>query len=286
MSLELDLGFDSLARVELLALTESQLGVRIEEEKASRIYTLGELLDALNEANAESNRGKTWKEMLEVAADDPLHKQEVLDPTTFTLWLTFFLVKLGSVFFRLYLPLRFKGVENLPGESPFILCPNHQSFLDGPLLIGTLPKRVIDDIFILGYTDYWKGPVMGYLGKLSRIVGIDGSANLVQALQLGAIGLRKKKVLLVFPEGTRTIDGKIAEFKKGSAILACELGIPIVPVGLKGAHEMWPRGGTFRRHAVEIRYGRPIHPNDFKAHTDPYAAVTDALRFEIQRLAE
>ena len=112
---------------------------------------------------------------------------------------------------------------------------------------------MIDRIFILGYTDYWKGRVMGFLGKMARIVAVDADANLVQALQIGALGLRNGKVLLVFPEGTRTIDGRLGEFKKGSAILACELGVPVVPVGLKGAYRDVASGRQFpaapgRRH--------------------------------------
>jgi long-chain acyl-CoA synthetase len=286
MSLELDLGFDSLARVELLGLAESQLRVRIEEEKASSIYTLGELVDALAAASAESGRGKTWREILDVPAADPLHRLEVLDPSALTLWSSYISIKVAKVFFRVFLPLRYTGIEKLPREAPFILCPNHQSFLDGPLLISTLPKWVIDKIFILGYTDYWEGSVMGFFGKLSRIVGIDGSANLVQALQTGAIGLKRNRVLLVFPEGTRTIDGKIADFKKGAAILACELGVPIVPVGLKGAFEMWPRGGNFRLHPVEVHFGDPIQPADFKGEPDPYSAITETLKSAVCHLAK
>jgi long-chain acyl-CoA synthetase len=285
MSLELDLGFDSLARVELLGLAESQLGVRIEEEKASCIFTLGELVDALTAANTDSGRGKTWREILDVPADDPLNRQEVLDPSALTLWSSYITIKIAKLLFRVFLPLRYTGLEKLPRHTPYIICPNHQSFLDGPLLISGLPKRVIDNIFILGYTDYWEGSVRGFFGKLSRIVGIDGNANLVQALKTGAIGLRKKRVLLVFPEGTRTIDGKIAEFKKGAAILACELGVPIVPVGFKGAFEMWPRGGKFRLHPVEVHFGDPIQPEDFKGEADPYTAVTETLKSAVQQLA-
>jgi long-chain acyl-CoA synthetase len=93
-------------------------------------------------------------------------------------------------------------------------------------------------------------------------------------------------VLLVFPEGTRTIDGKLGEFKKGSAILACELGIPVAPVGLKGAYEMWPRGGRFRRHAVDITFGEPIDPKRFSSAPDPYAAFTEALKSAVKQLAD
>jgi long-chain acyl-CoA synthetase len=185
--------------------------------------------------------------------------------------------------FRSYLPLTYDGLENLP-KSPFILAPNHQSLLDGPLLICTLPKRVIDKIFILGFPDYWQGPVMKFFGKLSRIVEIDASVNLVQAMQIGALGLRNGKVLLVFPEGTRTIDGKLAEFKKGAAILAVELGVPVVPVGLTGAFEMWPRGGNFKRHPVRVVFGKPIDPRAYAGAADPYGAVTDAVKSSVEKL--
>jgi long-chain acyl-CoA synthetase len=285
MNLELDLGFDSLARVELLGLAEAELGVRIDEEKAARIYTLGELLDELAAGHPESGRGSNWKEILNVPPGDDLHQHEVLEPSAFTLWSSYLVIKLANVFFRVFLPLRHVGLEKLPRQAPFIICPNHQSFLDGPLLIGGLPKRFIDRIFILGYTDYFEGPVMRFFGKLSRIVPIDAAVNLILALQIGALGLRKGKVLLVFPEGTRTIDGRIAEFKKGAAILACELDVPVVPVGFKGAFQMWPRGGSFRRHPVVVTFGEPIDPKSFKGSEDPYLALTEALRTAVEKLS-
>lgn len=285
MNIEMDLGFDSLARVELLGLAEAQLGVRIDEEKAARVFTLGELLDALEAAGSDPGRGRNWKEILEVRPGDELYNHEVLQPTLLTLWSSYIVIKIAKRFFQVFLSLKYSGIEKLPKKTPFILCPNHQSFLDGPLLIGTLPKRVIDRIFILGYTDYWKGPVMGFFGKLARIVAIDPNVNLLQAMQVGALGLRGGGVLLVFPEGTRTLDGRITEFKKGAAILACELGVPVVPVGLKGAFEMWPRGGSFRLHPVEIVFGDPIDPAMFAADKDPYGALSEAMRNQVKRLA-
>jgi len=285
MNLELDLGFDSLARVELLGLAEGQLGVRIDEEKAARIYTLGELIDELTAASPESGRGRNWKEILNVPPDNALHQHDAMNPSALILWSSYLIIKAGKLLFRLFLPLRYSGLEKLP-SAPFILCPNHQSFLDGPLLISVLPKRVIDRIFVLGYTDYWRGRVMGFFAKMSRIVAVDADANLVQALQLGAAGLRNGKVLLVFPEGTRTIDGKLGDFKKGSAILALELGVPVVPMGLKGAYEMWPRGGSFQRHAVDIIFGEPIDPKRFRNAADPYGALTEALKNEVKKLVD
>jgi 1-acyl-sn-glycerol-3-phosphate acyltransferase len=96
--------------------------------------------------------------------------------------------------------------------------------------------------------------------------------------------LKQGRALLIFPEGTRTIDGYVAEFKKGAAILAFELGIPIVPVGIRGAFEAWPRGGSFRFHPLEFHFGDPIDPKAFGDKDDPYVAITERLRNEVKVL--
>ena len=104
-------------------------------------------------------------------------------------------------------------------------------------------------------------------------------------MQAGAAGLKKGRVLLIFPEGTRSIDGHVAEFKKGGAILAFELGVPIVPVGIRGTYEVLPRGGGFRLHPIEFHFGNPIDPRSFGGSTDPYAAITEKLRGDVKALA-
>ena len=285
-NLEMDLGFDSLTRVELLGLAEARLGTHVDEKESSRIFTLGELVEALTASqNVESARGRNWKEILNAAPDDELKNHAVFNQskiTRFSAYLMIKAVKLASV---LFLRLRAEGLENLPRDYPFLICPNHESFLDGPLLISILPRRVIDRIFILGYTDYWQGWFKSRLGIFCNIVPIDPNVNLVRAMQIGAFGMKEGRVLLIFPEGTRTIDGHLGEFKKGSAILAYELGVPIVPVGMLGGYEMWPRGGSFRLHPVKFVFGEPIYPQTFAGASDPYAALTAALKERVKLLA-
>jgi len=285
-NLELDLGFDSLARVELLGLAEAQLGAHIEEAAAARIFTLGELMDALEASqNAESKRGGNWKEILKAAPDEELGNYEVFRQLAITRFAAYLAIKVVRIAGFFLFRLRARGLDKLPHEYPFLICPNHESFLDGPLLISLLPHRVISRILTLGYTDYWEGAFMRRLGRFCNIVPIDPSVNLVRAMQIGAFGMRNGRVLLVFPEGTRSIDGHVAEFKKGAAILARELNVPVVPVGIRGGYEMWPRGGKFRLHPVEFVFGDPIHPQAFAHTADPYAAFADALREQVKRLA-
>ena len=75
---------------------------------------------------------------------------------------------------------------------------------------------------------------------------VDPDANLVRAMQAGAFGLRHGRVLVLFPEGERSPDGTPRTFKKGAAILSTHLGVPIVPVAIRGVFEMWPRGKGFQ----------------------------------------
>jgi long-chain acyl-CoA synthetase len=168
---------------------------------------------------------------------------------------------------------------------PFLLCPNHESFLDGPLIVSVLPRLAIYNLFILGYSDYWQSAFSRFVAELCKIVPIDPNANLIRAMQVGAFGLKQGRVLLIFPEGTRSIDGNIDEFRKGSAILAFELGVPIVPVGIRGSFEAWPRGGSLRLHPIEFHFGDPIDPKAFANTSDPYAAITETLRSKVRELA-
>jgi 1-acyl-sn-glycerol-3-phosphate acyltransferase len=103
-------------------------------------------------------------------------------------------------------------------------------------------------------------------------------------MQAGAVGLKRNKVLLIFPEGTRTIDGRLQEFKKGAAILAYEMGVPILPVGINGTFEVLPRLGGFKFHPIEIVFGKLIDPREFAGSADPYAALTDRLRNRVSNL--
>ena len=86
---------------------------------------------------------------------------------------------------------------------------------------------------------------MRTLARLLRVVVVDPDANLIPAMRAGAFGLRHGRVLVLYPEGERTIDGTPKIFKKGAAILSIHLQVPIVPVAIEGFHEAWPRGKTF-----------------------------------------
>jgi long-chain acyl-CoA synthetase len=149
--------------------------------------------------------------------------------------------------------------ERLPDRYPFLLCPNHVSYFDAFLLAGILPNRVLKRIIILGYEDYFAGPITGYLGRALRVVPVNPDRGLPLSLRLAAEALRRGMVLLVFPEGERSIDGTLKIFRKGPSILAVNMAAPAVPVGISGTYEAWPRGrGKPKLHPVTIDFGPPV----------------------------
>ncbi|MBK8314229.1 MAG: 1-acyl-sn-glycerol-3-phosphate acyltransferase [Acidobacteria bacterium] len=102
---------------------------------------------------------------------------------------------------------------------------------------------------------------MSSLAPAINVVPVDANVNLVNAMRAGAGGLRAGKILNIYPEGHRTFDGMLHEFKQGAAILATELNLPIVPVALDGTYKVLPRDSSRIRLAkVKIRFGRPIYP--------------------------
>jgi 1-acyl-sn-glycerol-3-phosphate acyltransferase len=100
--------------------------------------------------------------------------------------------------------------------------------------------------------------------------------------------LQHGRVLVLYPEGERSIDGTPKTFKKGAAILSIHLQVPIVPVAIEGFHEAWPRGKSFQRFApLRIRFGDPIHPPaESEASEKAYEELTTELKARVVAMWE
>jgi len=296
-NIELELGLDSMERVELLTHLEQIFGTEVPDEVAHRIYTVRELVEALRpEAGAGGPAaavGDVWKKLLaEVPEDDPVLK-EILRPRLHVAVLMFVLLKTAYALTWLLLGFRVTGREHLPRQAPFLLCPNHQSYLDAFLLVGALPFHTFRNLFFVGASEYFATPLMAWVARRINVVPVDPDTSLLRAMQAGAYGLRHGKVLILFPEGERSIDGTVKKFKKGAAILSLHLQAPIVPVALDGAFDAWPRGFGFRWRTLlpgsgarmYMRLGPPIPPpqalpaevtlSQAEAH---YSGATERLR--------
>lgn len=287
-SLELDLGLDSMERVELLVQMEDALNAHVPDSVASEVYTVRELVDAVRAASGKSrSEAAGWDALLnEPPADIDRHAFE--SGKTFTAVFFFLLGRILQLVARDLFQLRVRGVEKLPRDRPFILCPNHQSFLDPPVLGSVLPYHVLRRFFTVGTSEiFGAGPLL-WLARRVRVFPVDPDRFLVPAMRIGAHGLRQGLVLVLYPEGERSIDGSPKRFKKGAAILATHLRVPIYPVAMDGFFEAWPRGKGFQRFApLRIDVGDPVLPPE--SVSDPerqYAEVIAEVRRRIVALWE
>jgi 1-acyl-sn-glycerol-3-phosphate acyltransferase len=151
---------------------------------------------------------------------------------------------------------------------------------------------VFRQVFVVGAAEYFQTPVMRRLARVANLVPVDADASLVPAMKAGAFGLAHGRVLLLFPEGERSIDGTVKRFKKGAPILASHLQVPIVPVALKGIFELWPRTrpidwrfvGPWRSHRVRVAFGAPVDVPPGEAYGDAAARLRGVVDTMWQRL--
>jgi len=250
-NLELDLGLDSMERVELLTALEQRTGRTITAEARAEIFTVRQLVEAIVTAehrNGDSPAATTelpWDHLLSQPVNAALLKD--LDRIRGLRAIGFYMFsRCWRGVARLVFGFCPAGLDRLPASGPVILAPNHQSYLDGLFLTGALPFFILRRTFVVGASEYFETRSARWLARLANIVPVDPDANLVTAMQACASGLRSNHVLLLFPEGERTIDGEVRPFRKGAAILSAHLNVPIVPIAIDGPFALWPRSRPFQ----------------------------------------
>ncbi len=280
-SLELDLGVDSLGRIELASCLESAFSVEIKDEAISKAFSVKDLIlgiiDALKGAKDifSEDEGTVlgpdyWKEHLRV-----LPKKENLEllelGTGYFAWLfRFTLTAINFLLMKLFFNIKAEGSENVPKSGAYILYGNHTSFLDGSAIGACLPRRHVFQIFYFVFGPYFfrpfvKNRVLRNLVKMGRFIPFDFSKHFLEALRSSFYVLQHGKGLCFFPEGLRSSSGKIGEFKKGFGVLAKETGAMLVPVAIIGAHEAWASTAKYPKcHPIRVRFGNPLLPEDLE----------------------
>jgi len=156
-----------------------------------------------------------------------------------------------SVFFR----FRLYGMENIPEKGAFVLASNHQSFLD-PVFCGCAVRRLL---FYMARDSLFENLFFGPLLRSVNTIPVKRGKADIAAMKMIIKKLREGKGVCLFPEGTRTSDGRIADFKPGFGLLCRRGQAAIVPVLIDGAFECWPRHKKiFSPGAVSVWYGKAI----------------------------
>lgn len=270
---ELDLGFDSLDLVGLQVFLNESFGLTLTTEELTAHRSLADLCQHVAEAKTRTQVEKVdWKALLRE------HVQTKLPGSWFTGRL---FVKSLQPFLRLFFKLRGRGQERIP-DGPVILAPNHQSFIDGIFVLSFLKWRDMRNTYLYAKQEHVKRPLVRLVAATHNVIVMD-MGDLKSSIQRLGEALKKGKRLIIFPEGTRTTNGQVGEFKKTFAILSKELDVPVVPVCIKGAYEALPRGSKVpRARPVEVEFLPPIRASD----GETYEQLTEEVEMEIRHKVE
>ena len=231
-NLELEIGMDSLDIVEFFAYVENSFGIHLDEEKFSEISNLKALSEYINEKATKIESGEVdWKKIIEAAP--PVEEKNR--------WATKVLRPLLDLIIKVYFRLKRVNRDKLSDKPQQIFVSNHQSFID-PLVLGSLlPAGILYNTIFLAIDWYFKKGLMKLLVSHGNVVLIDINKNIKKSVEEIAANVKAGKNVLIFPEGARTKDGKVAEFKKVFAIIAKELNVDVQCLGIKGAFEAYSR---------------------------------------------
>jgi len=224
--------------VEFQYFLDLNYGIK-EDNLISKYPTLLELANYIKDnRNQEKIGNLDWKEILNKDTSAKLPSSSFI--AVFFKFLSFILFK---TFFR----VKVKGKEKIEKDKPTIFVANHQSFLDGFLFNYSVPLKVMKKTYFLATVIHFKSSIMKFMADSSNVVLVDMNKDIAEVMQILAKLLKKNKNIAIFPEGTRTRDGKIDKFKKSFAILAKELNVDIQPYVIDGAYELFPAGKKFPR---------------------------------------
>jgi len=253
--LELDLAIDSLGKVSLSAFIDTAFGVDIPEHKLTEFSSVLILSEHLhNQKTRFSLENISWSQILKEKVQISLPKS-IFTHNIFK--------HITNVFFRIFMRIKIKGLENIP-ETTCIIAPNHQSILDGFLVTSLFSKKLIKNTYVYAKEKHFRGKILRFLANHNNIILVDINKDLKLSIQKLAAALENGKNLLIFPEGTRSLDGKLGDFKQTFAILSHELNIPIVPVAIKGTFNVLPLGARLPRpfKRVSVEFLPPVQPQN------------------------
>lgn len=267
--LETDLAFDSLDKVGLQGFIEQTFGVDIQPEMMTTLRSVAEKVES-GKTHVDVNK-MDWHEML-LANNSSLEL-----PSTSVFYPLH--AKLFKSFLKLNNRLKIVGEKNVPKKGPFIIAPNHQSFLDGPIVASGLSYKTLRNSYFFATEEHVKHPVVKSLAKRNNIILMEKRNLKNSILKLSEV-LKLGKNVVIFPEGSRSYDGEMVPFKKTFAILSKELNVPVVPVCIRGAYDVLPRGSKWiKPKKIEVEYLPPV----MSENGDTYDSISDKVRDSIQK---
>ncbi|MBI9067849.1 MAG: AMP-binding protein [Salinivirgaceae bacterium] len=254
--LEFDIALDSLGKLSLIDFLDKTFGVKIEENQLLKFPSIRKLVEFVKDNKLRYKvENIDWSAILKEKTNLKLPK----------VWFTQRVFKHSSKwFFKLYFRFNGQGMENIP-EGACIIAPNHQSYFDGMFVASLIRNNIMRQTYFYAKKKHIKTKLANFLARKNNVIVMDLNNDLKESIQKLAEVLKMGRKIIIFPEGTRTKDGKLGEFKKTFAILSKELNVPVVPVVIDGAYDALPSGKKFPKifSKINVKFLPPIEPKTY-----------------------
>jgi long-chain acyl-CoA synthetase len=270
--LSADLGLDSLGRVELSVFVERVFGITLTETQLLEFETVFDLARYINQfknAENEATGEVSWSEILQPKTPPILPHSSFYHRV---------IAAVSRLAIRVFFRVTVHGNQALP-VGPFILVPNHQSYIDGLFVCAYMPTSTVLRTLFYAKEQHVRKSFVQFLAKRCNTIIMDPKAGFLGSLQQLAVGLKQGKNLIIFPEGTRSRNGILGPFKDSYALLASELDVPVVPVVIDGADAVLPSGKRFPNllKRIHLTYLEAMQPTADESVMDFNARVRSRI---------
>jgi long-chain acyl-CoA synthetase len=287
-----DLGFDSLMFVELQAAIEDAGGRVLSPDTLNEVQTVRELLTAVQRVD------KT-KRLIDEPKKEETKEDEIFIPSIIRKVGNQLIDFAQGTLYDSVLDTTIEGQTNVPMHTNFIVAPNHASHIDTGLVKKALGKEVAEQTVAVAAADYWFDTKYkrAYMNNFTTLIPIERTGSLRQSLRHVTQILRQGYNTLIFPEGTRSVTGEIAEFKPIIGYLALNEKVGILPIYIWGTFEAYPKGMTIPKKdsigaKVGAKIGRFLEYEELAEmvkgvpNTEAYRLIAARVQFEIENMRD
>jgi long-chain acyl-CoA synthetase len=303
-NLTADLGLDSFARLELTCKLEEEFGIALEEDAlqdaqtvedlvlnvkgarklcATRIEVLSGEKSALEEqvVDAILVESKPWPREWLADMNYPLQDNPLVAASRRLLGTGL------KAFLKIYNNFETVGADRLLIEPPYIVAANHASHFDTAAIVGSFPTGLLKHVHPVAAADYWfNSPLAAaFSGYILNAVPFERYGNFEESMKDCEDLLKQSKILIIYPEGKRSLDGSMGQFKPGIAKLSILCNCPIIPAYIKGTFDVLPKGkAVVAPKNVKVSFGLPIYPTPGNADLKACQDLTRRVRESIEQL--